>query len=736
MNLFELFVKIGVDDNASSAIKNMQKSSETLANKIKVMSTQFESSKKNVDELTKKFNESVKKTGAASKETQDLAKKLNNAEKQAEQAKRALDEYNDELDQTRDKTSDSTTQLSKFTSVLGGDIGKSANIGMMAITAVIAVVGAAAKTISEFTSKIKELTTDSIKMYAEYEQLVGGAEKIFNAFDIGTILQDAKSAYLTLGMSANQYLRTMNDVGATFAATMGDRAGYETAKIGLQAISDYASGTGKSIDELSSKFTLITRSTTSYQSIADQFSGILPATSNEFLKQAKAAGFLKESYKQLTEVPVDEYQEAVAKMLEKGVSALGLTGNTAMEATKTLSGSITATKSSWENLLTAMSIGSTEDVQTATEKFSASLINSFNLIVDRIPYVLESIPTIMEEFFPNVIEMIPRLINKDIPKILSSILDIFSGLNENKDAILDGLTNLLTNSLDQLLQMTPELTQSAIEILSALGVAIGNSSQTLIPAFLRIINAMNKTFNDNEPLVLEAALAIISGIASGLLESLPLLVEAYFNMFDQVFSLVDADVLVMVLSAAAKIIASLASGIILGIPQVVASLERLIFRLISNFTTQDWSSLGKDMIDGIADGITKTFSNFKKTFEDMIGGLEESAQKALGIASPSKVFKKIGGFTAEGFGIGFEDEFAKVKGDMENALAFDDPSIGINSSIRTIGAEAAGFGYGGTSIGNVNITVNGANYADEQSLAAAIATEIQNMTDRRAAVYA
>lgn len=736
MNLFELFVKIGVDDNASSAMKNMKKSSETLANKIKVMSTQFESAKKNVDELTKKFNESVKKTGAASKETQDLAKKLNNAEKQAEQAKRALDEYNDELDQTSDKTSDSTTQLSKFTSVLGGDIGKSANIGMMAITAVIAVVGAAAKTISEFTSKIKELTTDSIKMYAEYEQLVGGAEKIFDTFDIGTILQDAKSAYLTLGMSANQYLRTMNDVGATFAATMGDRAGYETAKIGLQAISDYASGTGKSIDELSSKFTLITRSTTSYQSIADQFSGILPATSNEFLKQAKAAGFLKESYKQLTEVPVDEYQEAVAKMLEKGVSALGLTGNTAMEATKTLSGSITATKSSWENLLTAMSIGSTEDVQTATEKFSASLINSFNLIVDRIPYVLESIPTIMEEFFPNVIEMIPRLINKDIPKILSSILDIFSGLNENKDAILDGLTNLLTNSLDQLLQMTPELTQAAIEILSALGVAIGNSSQTLIPAFLRIINAMNKTFNDNEPLVLEAALAIISGIASGLLESLPLLVEAYFNMFDQVFSLVDADVLVMVLSAAAKIIASLASGIILGIPQVVASLERLIFRLISNFTTQDWSSLGKDMIDGIADGITKTFSNFKKTFEDMIGGLKESAQKALGIASPSKVFKKIGGFTAEGFGIGFEDEFAKVKGDMENALAFDDPSIGINSSIRTIGAEAAGFGYGGTSIGNVNITVNGANYADEQSLAAAIATEIQNMTDRRAAVYA
>ena len=101
---------------------------------------------------------------------------------------------------------------------------------------------------------------------------------------------------------------------------MGDAAGYEAAKTGLKAISDYASGTGKNVDELSQKFTLITRSTSSYQSIADQFSGILPATSAGFLEQAQAAGVLSGKYKQLTEVPIDEYQAAVSKMLEKGVA--------------------------------------------------------------------------------------------------------------------------------------------------------------------------------------------------------------------------------------------------------------------------------------------------------------------------------------------------------------------------------------------------------------------------------
>ncbi len=108
--------------------------------------------------------------------------------------------------------------------------------------------------------------------------------------DTSRILEDAKNAYKDLGMSVNEYLGKINDVGAAFKSTMGDEAGYETARKGLQAISDYATGTGKDIETLSEKFTMITRSTSSYQSIADQFSGILPATSQAFLDQSKACG--------------------------------------------------------------------------------------------------------------------------------------------------------------------------------------------------------------------------------------------------------------------------------------------------------------------------------------------------------------------------------------------------------------------------------------------------------------
>ena len=207
---------------------------------------------------------------------------------------------------------------------------------------------------AEIIRGIYQIGKAAVEAYADYEQLVGGVEKIFDEMDTSEILNDAANAYKTLNLSANDYLETINSVGAAFASTMGDKAGYETAKRGMQAISDFASGTGKSVDELMAKYQAITRSAGTYQSIADQFSGILPATSADFLEQAQAAGFLSENYKKLTDVPIAEYQAAVTAMLEKGTADLGLAGNTAAETANTISGSIAAMKAAWQNFLTGL----------------------------------------------------------------------------------------------------------------------------------------------------------------------------------------------------------------------------------------------------------------------------------------------------------------------------------------------------------------------------------------------
>lgn len=290
-----------------------------------------------------------------------------------------------------------------------------------------AAVGAAA-------TGLTVLAKNAVSEYSEYEQLAGGAEKIFSGLDTSKIISDAINARKDLQISENDYLRVMNDVGATFASTMGAEAGYDTARKGLMAISDYATGTGKNIDELSNKFTLITRSTSSYQSIADQFSGILPATTKGFLEQAQAAGFLDKSYKELTKVPINEYQAAVADMLVVGVDALHLTGNAAMEADKTISGSLNLMRASWKNFLTALG-DKDGDIKGATK----NLVDSAKSVFDNIKPVAENALEGLADFAAEAIPKIGEVLIEEIPVLAKSAAKIVIGL---KDALIDNLPEL------------------------------------------------------------------------------------------------------------------------------------------------------------------------------------------------------------------------------------------------------------------------------------------------------
>ena len=295
---------------------------------------------------------------------------------------------------------------SKGTSVgtgFGSSFSSAASKGFAALS--VAAGNILASIATSAASAIGDAFADMITGAMDYQQLAGGVEKIFDQANIDQILRDANAAYKDLNMSANEYLASINQTGAAFAQTMGDQKGYDIARKGMLAISDYASGTGRSIDELNDKYALITRSTSSYQSIADQFSGILPATSKDFLAQAQAAGYLSKEYKSLTEVPIAEYQEAVTQMLEKGVDDMGLAGNTAAESAETMSGSLAMLSSAWSNLL-------------------ANMLNENANFGESFDALLESIGAVIANFAPRILTFFGSLL-VEIPKaVVNAILRI------------------------------------------------------------------------------------------------------------------------------------------------------------------------------------------------------------------------------------------------------------------------------------------------------------------------
>ena len=351
---------------------------------------------------------------------------------------------------------------------IGGALGKVADVGGKAL-ATVAKAGAVVA--GAIGSAVAAIGSQALSAYSEFEQLEGGAKQIFSEMDYKTIAADAQAAYKTMGMSANEYLTSINQTGAAFKATMGDERGYETAKKGMQAISDYASGTGRDLSELNDKYSLITRSTSSYQSIADQFSGILPATSEGFLEQAQAAGFLKDSYKSLTDVPIDEYQQAVTDMLEKGVDSLGLTGNTAREATETISGSVSMLKASWSNFVTEMSKDDA-DMRTATENLRDSFVAAATNVTERISVIAS-----------NLIGQLPGIVAEVGPVLAEALVNV-----------LDSATGGLASQAIDMLAPVGDAISSAFEgvepLLEDLGGAIGGLAQTAIPLVLDAVGPM------------------------------------------------------------------------------------------------------------------------------------------------------------------------------------------------------------------------------------------------------
>lgn len=419
------------------------------------------------------------------------------------------------------------------------------------------------------------IVTESVKARAEMEQLVGGAKKIFDEIDYAMIEKDAQEAYKTMNLSAAEYIEMMNSVGATFAATMGDERGYNTAKKGMQALADYASGTGASIENLNEKYKLITRSATSYQSIADQFAGILPQTKKDFLAQAQAAGFLSKKYKELTQVPVAEYQEAITKMIEKGVNDMGLLGNTLAETENTFTGSLAAMKKAWDNFLSGQG-----DLGIVAET-TGTFIENLTRILDE---VLPQIAAQLEQHAPAILALVSKVFD-----IISSAVDTFA----------------------------PQISEITVQVMGITASAILSTIPTLLLAISDAIGQLLMALTEANTKFWNAALTWLANLAGGIMAGIGQALLAIANVCTAIVSGVLSFIGNMI-KAGWDLIVSLGKGIANGASNALSSLKNVLSKIWEaikgKFTEvkNNAGNWGKDMMTGFINGIMSKLSELRE----------------------------------------------------------------------------------------------------------------------------
>ena len=136
---------------------------------------------------------------------------------------------------------------------------------------------------------------------------------------------------------------------------------------------------------------------------------------------------------------------------------------------------------------------------------------------------------------------------------------------------------------------------------------------------------------------------------------------------------------------------------------------------------------------GFTGGIHSNATSFFSAGSDMVIQTLKGTKSTAKINSPSKLFAdEVGRFIPLGVAEGINRYSGVAEKAAEDMISVPEVRTGGLLGNSGFGRDAVGLGNGMT----VNLTINGAQYSNEQSLAEAISNELQYMLERRRAVFA
>lgn len=133
-----------------------------------------------------------------------------------------------------------------------------------------------------------------------------------------------------------------------------------------------------------------------------------------------------------------------------------------------------------------------------------------------------------------------------------------------------------------------------------------------------------------------------------------------------------------IVNAMSNFVSSVISGFSNAVSQVQGGMQRA-YSTIVGFVGQ-FASAGMDLMRGLVQGIMNGMSWVVNAAKNVAQSAVNAAKSALGIHSPSRVFKAIGGYTMAGMHLGMNAEGSKVI-DLASSIA-SRVSSGFNSSLN------------------------------------------------------
>lgn len=539
---------------------------------------------------------------------------------------------------------DATNSASKMSSVMKG-IGSSA----IKVGKGLAVAGAAAAT------AVTALVSKSVGAFADYEQFTGGVETLFGAggrsveeyaqsvgksvSDIqgkydslmsaqNAVLENANKAYMTAGMSANEYMDTVTGFSASLISSLGGdtNKAADYANSALVDMSDNANKMGTDMESIKN----------AYQGFAKQNYTMLDNLKLGYGgTQAEMKRLLGDAQK-LTGQKYDISSFAdITQAIHAIQTQMDITGTTAKEASTTISGSWGSLKAAFQNVLVELTTGGDMFDQSLDALINTAVTFGQN-IIPAIKGALSGIGYVIEGLAPVIGETIPPLINDLAPTLANSAVSLISslvnGLTQSATQFSECLSNMIIVAVAGISSVVPQLFDAASKIVSNLMQGLTNSMPQIVNGAVTLIEGLVDGLVDNVPLLVMGAVQLVASLANGLIANLPRIIDAGVNLITGIVS-ASYSMMPQIIQNGMQLVVNLAVGLVRAIPQLIAALPRITGAIVKGFKSVNWFDLGLQLIKSIWEGIksigSEMWNGVKEKTSELWGGVKNVVSEKL-----------------------------------------------------------------------------------------------------------
>lgn len=501
------------------------------------------------------------------------------------------------------------------------------------------------------------------------------AQQAYNAFygilgDTDTATE-ASQLLAKLADSAED-VSTWTDIAAGVAGTFGDslpiegliEASNETAKVGqvTGVLADALNWAGISEDDFNARLSACSSESERNQLIMDTLSGTYDEASEAFYRNNEALVESRNNQAQLD-------------------ATLATLGQTVSNVKNRL---LTEFLPAISNVATAFS-GMLSGAAGADQEFASAVQGLVNVAVSKLPEFLSMGVQILSSLASGIVQSIPTLVAA-VPQIVAEIGE--------------ALTELL-----------PQVLNMGVQLLDQLVSGIETGLPDMVARLPQIVDNFLSFLTEHLPDILDKGVEMLNSLVNGIINTIPQMVASLPKIITSFVTFI-ANNLPKIIEAGINILVNLIAGIIKAIPQLVAALPQIIAAIVDGIAALMGSivDIGKNIVEGIWEGIQNAIGWFTDKITGFFSGIIDGVKGMLGIHSPSRVFADMGKNMALGLGQGWDNEYDRIRRDIEGGMDFGTASVDFASS--GLGVASAGMVNGvsasvqGAGMSGWSITVN------------------------------